>query len=77
MGRVQLEPGIFIDYDDEWSFKIMPNRPVNMPSNLGYIYASDFSSETPDAEPFPSDMVGNTFVKCNLSNVKIPNQDGG
>lgn len=76
MGRVQLEPNVFLDYDDEWSFVIMNNQPVNIPNGT-VVYASDFSSETPDATPFRSDMTGVIFVKCNLSNVIVPNQEGG
>lgn len=76
MGRVQLEPGIILEYNDEWSFKIMPNRPVDIPDGT-IVYASDFSSETPDSTPFRENMVGVEFHHCNLSNVIVPNQEGG
>lgn len=76
MGRVQLEPGVFFDYDDKWSFKILNNRPSDIPNGTN-VYASDFSHEIPDSTPFREDMTGVTFVKCDLSNVIIPNQEGG
>lgn len=36
------------------------------------IYNSCFSHETPNAQILPSNLIGTTFVSCNLDNVFIP-----
>lgn len=77
MGRVQLEDNSWIEYNDEWSFKILNNRPCQELPNDIVVYASDFSQEIPDSIVFRDDLRGVTFIKCNLSNVIIPNQGGG
>lgn len=59
----------------ELSGKILSNRPVKeLPGFVegAVIYATDFSWEQPDSETFPKGMTGVTFVKCNLSNVIVP-----
>lgn len=58
-------------YDEEFSFKDFTNRSVAIGNDL-VIYSSCFLNETPDAEIFPSDMTGVTFIKCNLDNILIP-----
>lgn len=73
MGQVQLEPGVIIEYNDDWSFQIINNVPLtDIPDGIT-IYASDFSSEFPDFSPFREDMQDVTFIKCNLNNLIIPN----
>ncbi len=44
----------------------------DMDLNGRVIYASCFSQEIPDSEIFPQDMVGVTFLNCNLDNCVIP-----
>ena len=45
---------------------------INYKDISGVVYASCFSQEIPDIHIFPDDMIGVTFVKCNLDNVFIP-----
>lgn len=72
MGQVQYNSEI-VEYNDDWSFKNFVNQPVPSIPNGITIYSTSFYFEQPDSEPFPSDMTGVTFVKCNMDNLIIPN----
>lgn len=59
--------------NEQYSFKDFTGHNLSNKENIsGVIYASCFSQETPDSEIFPLKLEGVTFIKCNLSNVKIP-----
>lgn len=64
------------EYDEELSFKDFTgweflSRP-EIDFNNKIIYGSCFSNENPDSEIFSSKTSTATFIKCNLSNVVIP-----
>lgn len=65
-----------IEYEisDKYSFKDFTGRDLSNEKDMNdlVIYGSCLSHETPDASVLPSDLLGTTFIKCNLSNVKIP-----
>jgi hypothetical protein len=75
-GRDADHNPIFIEPDDELSFKDFTNRSLKSfgaPRLSGaVIYASCFSQEKPDSEIFPNGMAGATFYNCNLDNCVIP-----
>jgi hypothetical protein len=59
--------------DEALSFKDFSNQPVtHLDFNGKVIYSTVFYHETPDYAPFPKDMKGTTFIKCNLDNVIVP-----
>jgi hypothetical protein len=69
-------PGLeHLDCDKELSFRDFTNREFySRPEydfNNKVIYATCFSNEEPDADIF-GNIKGATFIKCNLSNVLIP-----
>lgn len=69
-------PGLeHLTFDPELSGKIFSNSSLK--SHTGFkpgvvIYASDFSWETPNSNPWPDGMTGVTFIKCHLNNLIIP-----
>jgi hypothetical protein len=70
-----LVEGVVYTYDDEFSFKDFTNKSlkdIGDSLNNKTIYRTCFSQETPDSVIFPADMIGVTFVYCNLDNVYIP-----
>lgn len=61
------------DCSDEHSFKPYAGREFASQDLDGLaIYQTNFSQEEPDKEIFNNKMTGVTFIKCNLSNVFIP-----
>lgn len=61
------------DCSDEHSFKPYSGREFSeIDLNDLVIYQTNFTQETPDKPIFNEKMTGVTFVKCNLSNVFIP-----
>jgi hypothetical protein len=78
MGQVEIGRGennspVIVEFDDEFSFKNFANQSLkDKDLNGKTIYSSLFYWEEPDSSPFPENMTGVTFVKCNLDNVVIP-----
>ena len=66
-----------IEYEisEKYSFKDLTGRDLSNEKDMNglVIYGSCLSHETPDAEILPSELTGTTFIKCNLSNVFVPN----
>ena len=65
--------GVDFECDDELSFRDFTgwdfrDRP-EYDFNNKIIYASCFSQEEPDKPIFGDNLVGTTFIKCNLDNV--------
>ena len=65
-----------INYDasEKYSFKDFTGQDLSLKIDMDgvIIYASCFSHEIPDSSVFPANLTGATFIKCNLSNCKIP-----
>lgn len=65
--------GSKISYDDAFSLQSLSGVDLsNAKLNGKTIYGSCFSKEIPDTHVFPDNMIGVTFVQCNLDNVFIP-----
>jgi len=64
-----------LEFSEELSGKVWSNRSLKNVEGFKpgvVVYASDFSWETPDSNPWPDGMTGVTFVKCHLHNLVIP-----
>ena len=62
-----------ITFDDEYSFKNHAGGNLaEADLNGKTIYASTFASEQPGTQVFHPEIIGVTFIKCNLDNVVIP-----
>lgn len=77
-GTVEVD-GEIVTYDDELSFRDFTGWEFQSRPEYDFsgktIYASVFSQETPDRDIFSQDMKGAIFVKCNLDNVYVSDEN--
>jgi hypothetical protein len=70
---ILLFDGKQIEISDEWSRRDFTMQSLHEAEiRPCIIYQSCFAQEKPDTEVFPPDMLGVTFINCNLDNVKLP-----
>lgn len=73
IGRDAQRKPIVIEFDEEWSGRNFAQRILRDAKLDGKtVYASSFMQEKPDTQVFPDNMIGVTFVNCNLDNCVIP-----
>lgn len=65
---------IVYEISNKYSFKDFTGHDLSLNTDMDglVIYSSNFSHETPDSKVFPQNLMGTTFIKCNLSNCEIP-----
>lgn len=74
MATIITHNNIQYEISDKYSNKDMTGWDLSLNDDMNgiVVYNSCLSNETPNAKILPPNLIGSTFIDCNLDNVLIP-----